>query len=191
MSHDHVTTTSFQDFDRASDAIAVYTAATRAFASTIVYANDALSELSGYGKDHFVGHSAVLLAGAAPDARGLSSIVPPAGSDALRETVRKVRTDGTSYDVVVQVDPLRDLDGRITHYVARQRTVEASPALASSTAMGATSDRSLPLVLDPTFATRLVARGGSSMPRRSRGVGGRESNVARLLPSAMRRRFSA
>jgi PAS domain S-box-containing protein len=115
-----------QVLDRACDAIAVYTAQEWVIASVIVYANRALCELSGYEEEHFVGHSALLLAGARPDVVTLESILPPAGAHELRRRAGKQRPDGSTYLVDVEVTPLTDARGNVTHYLSRQRQVEAS-----------------------------------------------------------------
>ena len=110
-------------FDEATTAVAIYTEAESAIASTIVYANRALCELSGYERDHFVGHSALLLAGARLSPALLATIIPGEGIHALELRVRKLRTDGSAYVVDVSVRPLRDRTGRVTHYLAMQSMV--------------------------------------------------------------------
>jgi len=119
-----------QALDGSAEAIAVYTAEDWVIASTIVYANRALCELSGYAEQHFIGHSALLLAGAKPDTSSLDSILPPAGVRELVTRTRKQRPDGSAYRVEVRVTPLRAEDGTVTHYLARQQkleTVRAAP----------------------------------------------------------------
>jgi PAS domain S-box-containing protein len=120
-----------QVLDRADDAIAIYTAADWAIASTLVYANQALLELSGYTDEHFVGHSALLLAGARPDSATIASILPSCGARELRARTRKQRPDGSTYEVDVVVTPLSDKHGRVSHYVSSQRQVDAAPAVSA------------------------------------------------------------
>ena len=109
--------------DVSSDAVAIYTADDRVVASTIVYANDALAKLYGFDLEHFVGHSALLLAGARPDRASIGAVLPRAGEVALVATVRKYRPDGSHYEAEVLVAPLRNEAGVVTHYLSRQRQV--------------------------------------------------------------------
>ncbi len=114
--------------DVSGDAVAIYTAAERVVASTIVYANDALAKLSGFDLAHFVGHSALLLAGARPDPSAIAAVLPRAGERALLATVRKYRPGGSVYQVEVLVAPLRSDAGVVTHYLSRQRLVGPTAA---------------------------------------------------------------
>ena len=96
-------------------AVAVYAAEEGLFASCIVYVNEAFCALSGYERETLVGHSALLLAGARPTESTLRSLLPPV---AHQSTWRKHRPDGSSYESVLQVTPLKDAAGRTTHFVA-------------------------------------------------------------------------
>jgi len=118
-----------QALDHVPLAIAVYTAESWVIASMIVYVNDAYSELCGYPVESIVGHSALLLGGARPDAEIMRSILPAQPELGHTVTVAKERTDGSVYQVRVGVSPLRNGRGEVTHYVAVERLVEAPSAV--------------------------------------------------------------
>jgi PAS domain S-box-containing protein len=115
--------------DTSSEGVAIYTAEPFAIACTIVYANEALAQLTGFPCESLVGHSALLLAGARPDAAAIASVLPPLGHDELEVRARKQKPDGSVYEVDVTVTPIRADGTRVTHYLARQTKVEARRSL--------------------------------------------------------------
>ena len=122
--------------DISTDAVAIYTAESRVVASTIVYANNALASLSGFDLEHFVGHSALLLAGARPDRASMAAVLPRSGQVALLAIVRKYKPDGAIYQVEVVVAPLRNEAGEVTHYLSRQRQIGVASASGVRRSMG-------------------------------------------------------
>jgi len=117
-----------QALDGSTEPVAIYTAEPWVIASTIVYVNEAFASLSGFGREYFVGHSALLLAGARPTPTSMDSILPHPGCDELVMRAQKQRPDGSSFDVDVTVSPLRNAVGAVTHYLARYRKVEPTHA---------------------------------------------------------------
>jgi len=108
-------------FDRSPTPVAVYTAAPLPITSTVVYVNDSLCALSGYEKDHYMGHAALLLAGARPDDACIAAILPARGHEGVLATVDKRRPDGSAYRVRVDVLALHDDTGHLTHYLATEQ----------------------------------------------------------------------
>jgi len=92
----------------------------------IVYVNPAFTAMSGYQPDEVYGLSPRVLQGAQTDRAVI---------DRLRSTLRRgesftgqttnYRKDGSTYVVELNINPLRDVDGRIVNWVAIQRDVTA------------------------------------------------------------------
>ena len=90
----------------------------------VLVCNRAFLDMTGYSFDELVGRNLRLLQG--PD-------TDPAVIDRLRDCLREgrffegstvnYRKDGTPYQVQWNISPLRDAEGRITHYVSVQQDV--------------------------------------------------------------------
>jgi PAS domain S-box-containing protein len=109
--------------DRATDAIAIFTAHESPLGAQIVYVNEAHERLSGYYADQLLGHSSVLLAGARPDLEHVREIEAVREVPFVTET-RKYRPDGTAYVVELHLTPIPGPDGAATHMVLTQRESE-------------------------------------------------------------------
>ncbi len=97
----------------------------------VVYVNPAFERLTGYRLDELVGRNLALLQGEhrhQPGARRLHDAIS-AGLE-TRALVQNQRKDGESFWMEVQLVPLRDAGGRITHWVSLNRESEARGAAA-------------------------------------------------------------
>nr|WP_228531152.1 MULTISPECIES: MASE1 domain-containing protein [Myxococcaceae] len=92
----------------------------------IVFANEALAALLGYRPEELVGRTPRSLLGLAldPETRARLDRALAEGSH-LRVEVTLARKDGTLVQTEQQLSPVRDADGRLTHFVATHRDVTA------------------------------------------------------------------
>ena len=90
----------------------------------IEYANPAFTRLSGYEEAEVLGRSPRLLQGPETDRTVLDGLRAAlvAGEPTQAEAVN-YRKDGSTYVVEWVITPVREADGRITHWVATQRDV--------------------------------------------------------------------
>lgn len=90
----------------------------------IIYVNPAFCELTGYGPHEVMGRSPAILQGPATD---------PAVVEQLKNDLEhgklfhgqavNYRKDGSQFMMEWKIAPIRDENGRITHYLAIQRDV--------------------------------------------------------------------
>lgn len=90
------------------EGIAIFIMDDEPIGSEIVYVNKAFTDMSGYTTDQLVGHSAVLLAGARPNHARVKEAMTARKPYRMRD--RKVRPDGSHYDVEVRFEVLRGGD---------------------------------------------------------------------------------
>ena len=90
----------------------------------IIYVNDAFTRLTGYTMPEALGRSPALLQGPASD-RGEIGRMRTAieRGEAFTSELLNYRKDGTTYVAEVRIMPIRDADGRLTHWVGVQRDV--------------------------------------------------------------------
>ncbi|PSP73951.1 hypothetical protein BRC86_07635 [Halobacteriales archaeon QS_3_64_16] len=112
--------------ERAMDAAPVGITISDATASDypLVYVNDAFERITGYAREAVLGHNCRFLQGERSD---------PAAIAEMREAIREdrpvsvelinYRKDGTPFWNEVDIAPLRDGDGTLTHYVGFQADV--------------------------------------------------------------------
>lgn len=88
----------------------------------ITFANPAFCALTGYALDELIGRSPRMLQGPATDRRVIDDLRDclHAGRFFEGETVN-YRKDGTPYHVRWNISPVRDRNGRITHFVSVQQ----------------------------------------------------------------------
>jgi diguanylate cyclase (GGDEF)-like protein/PAS domain S-box-containing protein len=88
----------------------------------IVYVNRAAEQLTGYGRAELVGKNPRLLYATDRDQDGLGRIrIALSEGVGCRVTVRNFRRDGTLFFNDITLTPLRDDQGRITHYSSFHR----------------------------------------------------------------------
>jgi len=109
---------------QASDAFTVTTADLDAPGPRIVYANPAFSRITGYEPDEILGRNPRFLQGPATDRAVLERLRQSldAGESFAGETVN-YRKDGTEFWMNWRVTPVREDDGKVTHYVSVHRDV--------------------------------------------------------------------
>jgi diguanylate cyclase (GGDEF)-like protein/PAS domain S-box-containing protein len=94
----------------------------RAADMPVVYVNPAFERLSGYGATELLGRNLRLLQGTDREQDGCRKLHEAvAKGEGCRVTLRNYRKDGTSFWNEIQLEPLRDADGTLTHYVAYYR----------------------------------------------------------------------
>jgi PAS domain S-box-containing protein len=86
----------------------------------IVFANEAMSALCGYGRDELVGAPVTRVHTGWGD--GPTRVATPDGGPAGGETMAR-RKDGSPYWVNWSVSPVRNRAGRVTHYLSVQQDV--------------------------------------------------------------------
>lgn len=90
----------------------------------IVYANPAFLELTGYSNDELMGRSPRMLQGPRTDRAVLDRLVACLEDGrAFHGQTYNYRKDGEPYLLEFHVSPMRDDDGKITHWVSIQRDV--------------------------------------------------------------------
>lgn len=118
----------FRDVVESSrDIVLVTDSATESGGPKIVYANPAFSRLTGYSLEEVIGRSPALLQGpgTSEDSRreireALRLQMP------VRTTILNYSKDGRPYWLDLQISPLRDDDGRVTHFAAIERDMSDS-----------------------------------------------------------------
>jgi diguanylate cyclase (GGDEF)-like protein/PAS domain S-box-containing protein len=113
----------FRDVVESSrDIVLVTDAATTAGGPKIVYANPAFSRLTGYSLEEVVGRSPALLQGPGTSEAARVEIREALRSGLpVRTTILNYAKSGRPYWLDLQISPLRDDDGRITHFAAIER----------------------------------------------------------------------
>ncbi len=104
--------------DQSLDGVLIASAPADRPAPEIVYVNPALVQLTGYDEQELIGAAPALVGGPWAEATVLANIdtCGQTGEDSRFEVVSKAK-DGRQYPMAVQVAPLKDDNGRITHFV--------------------------------------------------------------------------
>ncbi|MBV1909508.1 MAG: diguanylate cyclase [Kangiellaceae bacterium] len=90
----------------------------------IVYVNEAFAKLSGYSTDFAIGKSPKFLHGANTDIEARNRIRSALDNHLpIKETIYNYRADKTGYWVELNIFPLKDETGVITHFAAIERDV--------------------------------------------------------------------
>ncbi|NGP89403.1 sensor histidine kinase [Fodinibius halophilus] len=90
----------------------------------IVFVNKAFEEITQYSREEVIGKSLSILQGPKTDKETIKELVEKVskGEHFEGETFN-YKKDGSTYRVRWSIDPIRDEDGEITHYVSVQRNV--------------------------------------------------------------------
>jgi sigma-B regulation protein RsbU (phosphoserine phosphatase) len=92
----------------------------------IIYANPAFIQMTGRGRDEVIGRNPRFLQGPGTDPRAVETI-----REALREgcdchlTLKNYRKDGTPFWNELFISPVRDVNGKLTHFIGTQTDVTA------------------------------------------------------------------
>ena len=145
----------------------------------VTYVNPALEQLTGYRADSLLGRNLRLLQAEDHDQEGLARI-----RTALREgtgcqaTLRNYRSDGTLFWNDVTLAPLRDAQGRITHFASFHREAGAArtdsrteprdPAMNTQTMLAYLRDDKLTGLLRRPYFEELIKRDWGLAQRESR-----------------------
>ncbi|NEU14255.1 PAS domain-containing protein [Methylobacterium sp. BTF04] len=110
--------------EAAGEAILITTADLDEPGPSIVYANPAFTRLTGYEAHEVVGRSPRFLQGPLTDRPPLEATRASLSEGAaFQGEALNYRKDGSTYMVEWLITPVRDADGRITHWVSAQRNV--------------------------------------------------------------------
>ena len=90
----------------------------------IIYYNKAFQELTGYNKDEILGHNCRFLQAGDRDQEGLTKIRKAVKEGkSCRVQIRNYKKDGTMFWNEVSINPIRALNGDVTHFVGIQNDV--------------------------------------------------------------------
>ncbi|TDK26697.1 EAL domain-containing protein [Arthrobacter crusticola] len=99
-------------------------------AQRIVYANAAFTTITGYTFEELLGKNCRILQGPGSDRETLAALSSRLErGETFRGTILNYRKNGSPFWNALTVSPLRDDDGRITHFVSVQRDITAQVAL--------------------------------------------------------------
>ena len=89
-----------------------------------VFANEGFGRITGYDSDEMVGRNCRILQGAETDDRPVASMREAVENGTATSVVlRNYRKDGTPFWNEVEITPISDADGTVTHYIGFQRDV--------------------------------------------------------------------
>ncbi|RZV12519.1 PAS domain S-box-containing protein [Natrinema hispanicum] len=92
----------------------------------LVYVNDAYEEMTGYEYDEVVGRNCRFLQGEESDENAIAEMAAAIDEDRpVTVEIKNYRKDGTEFWNEVTIAPVRDEDGRVTHYVGFQNDITA------------------------------------------------------------------
>jgi PAS domain S-box-containing protein len=115
--------------EQANDAIVITTADVEPPGPRIVYANPAFTQMTGYSAEELIGNSPRILQGPQSSRVELDRVRQAlARGEAYHGEIVNYRKDGSTYILTWHMDPVRDTDGTITHWVAIQRDITAAKA---------------------------------------------------------------
>lgn len=90
----------------------------------ILYANEAFVRLSGYERSQIIGRNCRFLQGPESDPDAVATMRRAIQqNEPCTVEVLNYRADGSSFWSLVSITPVRDPDGRVTHYVGTQRDI--------------------------------------------------------------------
>lgn len=148
----------------------------------IEYANSAFTRLTGYALGEVIGRSPRFLQGPGTDRAALDAArASLEAGEAFQGEALNYRKDGSTYTVEWLITPVREVDGRITHWVSAQRDVTARRTYENRQAMMV---RELHHRVKNTLATvqavlNATVRSSLTMPEFTRAFTGRIVSLAR------------
>lgn len=90
----------------------------------MIYVNPALCKLTGYGREELLGKNLRMLQGPETDPRAVAEISSALGQEeGCQVTLKNYRKNGTTFWNELQISPVRDETGRLTHYIGIQTDV--------------------------------------------------------------------
>lgn len=146
----------------------------------IVFANDAMEQLTGYPAKDLVGRNPRLLAGDDHDQEGLAKLrAALAAGQSCTAVVRNYRHDGRQFFNEIQLFPVRSAGGELTHFASfhrdaadkargETRTDRSDPMMSTQTMMAYLRDDKLTGLLRRPYFEELVKRDWSLAQRESR-----------------------
>jgi PAS domain S-box-containing protein len=97
----------------------------------IIYANDAVTQLTGYEPDEILGQSPKIFQGPNTDRDTLDRIRSGLLSGiSIREELLNYNKDGSQYWIEISIDPIVDSHNNITNFIAVERDITAQKAYA-------------------------------------------------------------
>ena len=91
------------------------------------YCNPAFEHLIGYARSEILGRTPEFLHGREPDQPELAKLFSAiSAGERYQGVLRNFRKDGTAFWLQLLLDPIRDEDGQVSHYVGIQRDVTAA-----------------------------------------------------------------
>lgn len=116
----------FAAVEQASEAIVITTADLDAPGPTMLYVNPAFVRMSGFSVAEAVGHSPRIMQGPNSDAEVLARLRRHLErGDRFAGRTINYRKDGAEYTVDMQIAPIRDDAGVVTHFIGIQQDVSA------------------------------------------------------------------
>ena len=107
-----------------SDSVIITTARKEHFASKIVFVNDAFTQMTGYTPEDVIGRLSVMLQGPKTDSTEWFRLEgdQTTGKTFHVETAMQ-RKDGTKFPMEWRISPIRNDQGKVTHFVSLQRDI--------------------------------------------------------------------
>ena len=102
---------------QANDSIVVTTAGHNAGGSKVVFVNQAFTKMTGYSAEEVINNPSIVQQGTITERSELSP------GDAFRIETETVHRDGTQFNLEWQIAPIRDEDGKVTHFIVIQRDI--------------------------------------------------------------------
>lgn len=122
----------------------------------IIYVNPAFERITGYAPEEALGRNCRFLQGPGTDPEAVDLIRRQlAREEEVHVTLRNYRKDGSPFWNDLYVSPVRDSEGRVTHYVGMQNDVSDQKAYESQLAHHASHDALTGLVNRSLFEDRL------------------------------------
>jgi PAS domain S-box-containing protein len=102
---------------QANDSIVITTAGQNAPGSKVVFVNQAFSKMTGYSAEEVMNNPSVVQQGIITDRSELST------GDAFSIETATTHRDGTRFNLEWQIAPIRDENGKVTHFIIIQRDI--------------------------------------------------------------------